>query len=147
MFRPIVAALLVNLALLQIASAVDVSKYKNIRLEFNDKDAVPKQRLFGVGEERGRGFIGDIVVGPRLDGEYVFRRQVDFNNPTDEVETSVLNLSVSRGNIHHISARNGPNSFAVVCINSSNAGSPGSSVSIRLAPQSRASLTLTVAVK
>ncbi|XP_076628658.1 uncharacterized protein LOC143345429 [Colletes latitarsis] len=143
MFRSIVAVLFVALALLQATSAVDISKYKNIRLELNDNDAVPNTRLFG--DERAQGFIGDIQIGQRYSDENVFRRLVEFDNPTDVVQTSTLNLSVSNGVIHYVNARNQPNSYAVACVDSTNVGTPGKGINFRVAPRSKAALTLIVA--
>lgn len=54
MSRPIVVSLAV-LALLQAASAIDVSKTSNVEFEFADKDVVPKTAL--VSRERKGGFF------------------------------------------------------------------------------------------
>lgn len=45
MFRSIVSILFVALALLQVSSAVDISKYKNIRLEFTSNDGETQTKL------------------------------------------------------------------------------------------------------
>ncbi|XP_076656127.1 uncharacterized protein LOC143360860 [Halictus rubicundus] len=131
------------LALLQAASAVDVSKHKNIRLEFAANDGVPQTKL--AGDERGTGFIGDLTVGRHFADETVFRRVIEFENPTNVIQSSTLNLSVSNGVIHYVSARNNQGSYAVVCDNPSSLGTSGGSINLRVPPTSTSVLSLTIA--
>ncbi|XP_076672476.1 uncharacterized protein LOC143371330 [Andrena cerasifolii] len=146
MARSIAVVLFTALALLQAASAVDVSKQKNVRLEFTDKDGVSKTRLQGAfPEERGPGFIGDLTIGQRYADETVFRRVVEFNNPTNAVQTTTLALSVSNGVIHQISAKNVQGSYAVVCEDSNSLGTSRSTLNLRVSPNSTSSLILTIA--
>ncbi|KZC04026.1 hypothetical protein WN55_01287 [Dufourea novaeangliae] len=94
-------AFFVALAVLQAASAVDISKYKSVRLEFNESHMVLKTKLLGGGDERASGFIGDLFVGQRYADEIVFRRVVEFDNPTNTVQTTSLNLSITNGKLFH----------------------------------------------
>ncbi|XP_015439654.1 PREDICTED: uncharacterized protein LOC107194523 [Dufourea novaeangliae] len=138
-------AFFVALAVLQAASAVDISKYKSVRLEFNESHMVLKTKLLGGGDERASGFIGDLFVGQRYADEIVFRRVVEFDNPTNTVQTTSLNLSITNGVIHYVSARNNPGSYAVACNDPSSLGSSQSSIHLRVPPNSKSMLTLTIA--
>ncbi|XP_076239522.1 uncharacterized protein LOC143182431 [Calliopsis andreniformis] len=146
MFRLIGVVLVVALALHQATAAIDVSKQKNVPLEFSNSDVVPKNRLKSeFPEERGAGFIGDLTVGQRYADEVVFRRTIEYNNPTQIVQSSVLNLSIMNGAISYISARNAPGSYAVVCDDPSSLGSSRGAIKIRVPPNSKSSLTLIIA--
>ncbi|XP_076288588.1 uncharacterized protein LOC143213030 [Lasioglossum baleicum] len=131
------------LAVFQVVSAVDVSKNKSIRLEFGDNDGIPKAKL--AGDERGTGFIGDLTVGRRYADETVFRRVIEFENPTNVIQSSILNLSITNGAIHYVSARNNQGSFAVVCDNPSTLGQSSGSINLRVPPTSTSVLSLTIA--
>ncbi|XP_076378989.1 uncharacterized protein LOC117225728 [Megalopta genalis] len=130
------------LALLRAASAVDVSQYKSIRVEFGDNDGIQTKL---VADERGTGFIGDLTVGQRYADETVFRRVIEFENPTNVIQSTTLNLSVSNGAIHYVSARNNPGSYAVVCDNPSSLGTSMGSINLRVPPTSKSVLSLTIA--
>ncbi|XP_003706743.1 uncharacterized protein LOC100874754 [Megachile rotundata] len=142
MFRSIVGILFVALALLQTVSTIDISKYKSVRLEFSSTDGVTQPKL---GEDRGSGFIGDFIAGQRYSDEIVFRRVVEFENPTNTIQTTTLNISVSNAIIHYISARNAPGSYAVICNDSNSLGSSNGSITLRVSPNSTSSITLVVA--
>ncbi|CAL7933837.1 unnamed protein product [Xylocopa violacea] len=146
MSRSIAAVAIAALALLQAVSAIDVSQNKNVRLEFGTGDVVQKTRLLDSSpDERAPLFIGDLIVGQRLPDETVFRRVIEFNNPTNVIQTTTLDVSVTNGIIHYINARNVQNSQAVVCGNANTLGSSKSSINLRVLPNSLATLTLTVA--
>ncbi|KAG7213097.1 hypothetical protein KM043_002422 [Ampulex compressa] len=139
-------SLLVALALLQAASAIDVSKNKNIEVAFSGNDNVPKTDFKSIlPDDRGTGFIGDLTIGRRYADESVFRRVVEFNNPTNMVQRTTLALTVNSGVVHYISAQNDPGSYAVVCDESSSLGSSRSNVNLRVAPNSKSTLTLVIA--
>ena len=143
MFPSIVSILFAALALLQVSSAVDISKYKNIRLEFTSSDGETQTKL--LGDDRGAGFIGDFSAGQRYSDEIIFRRVVEFENPTNMVQSTTLNLSVSNAIIHYVSARNAVGSYAVVCNESNSLGSSKGSITLRVPPNSTSSLTLLIA--
>ncbi|XP_031834363.2 uncharacterized protein LOC116427766 [Nomia melanderi] len=132
------------LALLQAASAIDVSKYKNVRLDFGDNDIVPKTKLLGAGEERVPAFIGDLTLGQRYADETVFQRIVEFENPTNTVQSTTFNLSVSSGVIHYVSAKNSQGSYSVIC-GPSNLGTPQTSINVRVPPTSTTVIRMTIA--
>lgn len=44
-------------------------------------------------------FIGDLVLGKRYADETIFRRVIELENPTDTVQSTTLNMSVSDGKI------------------------------------------------
>ncbi|KOX75056.1 hypothetical protein WN51_12741 [Melipona quadrifasciata] len=93
-------------------------------------------------EERGPVFIGDLIAGQRYADETVFRRVIEFNNPTNTVQGTTLDVSVSSGAIHYISARNVQGSQAVVCGNSNALGASKTSISLRVPPNSLATLNM-----
>ncbi|XP_076172814.1 uncharacterized protein LOC143149382 [Ptiloglossa arizonensis] len=143
MFRPIVGVLCVALA---VASAVDISQVKTIRVDFDGSDGVPRTKLLGTEKaELGPGFIGDIYLGQRYADETIFRRVVEFENPTDVVQGTTLNLSIANGIIHFVSMRNNPGSYAVVCDDATSLGTSKTNIKLRVNPQSSASLILTIA--
>lgn len=43
------------------------------------------------------GFIGNFEIGRRYPDETIFRRRVEFNNPTNTVQSSTLTLTVNNG--------------------------------------------------
>lgn len=43
------------------------------------------------------GFIGNLEIGRRYPEETVFRRVIEFNNPTNTVQSSTLTLTVNNG--------------------------------------------------
>lgn len=43
------------------------------------------------------GFIGNLEIGRRYPDETIFRRVIEFNNPTNTVQSSTLTLTVSNG--------------------------------------------------
>ncbi|XP_076766124.1 uncharacterized protein LOC143432982 [Xylocopa sonorina] len=147
MSRSIASVAVAALALLQAVSAIDVSQNKNVRLEFGSGDVVQKPKLLDPNsDERAPPlFIGDLVIGQRYPDETVFRRVIEFNNPTNVVQSTTLDVSVTNGIIHYINARNVQGSQAVVCGNPNILGSSKSSISLRVPPNSLATLTLTVA--
>ncbi|KOC59542.1 hypothetical protein WH47_09064 [Habropoda laboriosa] len=146
MFRSIAVVLFTALPLLQAACAIDISQYKNVQLEFNDNDGVPRTKLLGLNpEERGPGFIGDLVVGQRYSDETIFRRVIEFENPTSTVQGTTLSLSISNGVIHYISARNAQGSYGVICDNPNVLGASKSSINLRVPPNSTAMLSLIIA--
>ncbi|XP_078034653.1 uncharacterized protein LOC144468801 [Augochlora pura] len=134
--------LFATLALLQAASAIDISQYKNVRVEFGDNDNIQTKL---AADERGTGFIGDLTVGQRYADETVFRRVIEFENPTNVIQSTTLNLSVSNGVIHYVSVRNNPGSYAVVCDNPSSLGKSMGSINLRVPPTSKSVLSLTIA--
>ncbi|KAK9298767.1 hypothetical protein QLX08_008019 [Tetragonisca angustula] len=146
MFRSIAGVLIVALSLHQAAFAIDVSQDKNVRVEFTSNDAVQQTKSVGsYPEERGPIFIGDLIAGQRYADETVFRRVIEFNNPTNTIQGTTLDVSVSSGAIHYISARNVQGSQAVVCGNSNALGASKTSISLRVPPNSLATLNMVVA--
>lgn len=43
------------------------------------------------------GFIGNLEIGRRYSDETIFRRVIEFNNPTNTVQSSTLTLTVTNG--------------------------------------------------
>ncbi|CAK9795688.1 hypothetical protein ANTQUA_LOCUS457 [Anthophora quadrimaculata] len=146
MFRSIAVVLFAALPLLQLTCAIDISHYKNVQLEFHEKDGVPRTKLLGSNpEERGPGFIGDLTIGQRYADETIFRRVIEFENPTSTVQGTTLSLSISNGVIHYISARNSHGSYAVICDNPNALGESKSSINLRVPPNSTAMISLIIA--
>ncbi|XP_060820576.1 uncharacterized protein LOC132909658 [Bombus pascuorum] len=146
MFRSIAAVFIVALPLLQAASAIDISQDKNIRVELTSNDAVQQTKsVSSYPEERGPLFIGDLTAGQRYADETVFRRVIEFNNPTNTIQSSTLDVSVTSGVIHYISARNVQGSQAVVCGNPNALGGSKTSINLRVPPNSLATLNMVVA--
>lgn len=50
-----------------------------------------------VPETYAAGFIGNLEIGTRYPDETVFRRYVEFNNPTNAVASSTMTLTVTNG--------------------------------------------------
>lgn len=48
-------------------------------------------------EPRVAGFIGNLEIGKRYADETVFRRVIEFNNPTSSVQSTTLTLTVTNG--------------------------------------------------
>ncbi|KAH0948581.1 hypothetical protein HN011_001700 [Eciton burchellii] len=146
MARMIVITLLAILALLLPARAIDLSKSKNIQLEFADTDVVPKTALKGLTSDvYGNGFIGNLELGRRYSDETVFRRVVEFHNPSNAVASNTLTMSVNNGIIHYISVVNDNGSYAVVCGEPNSLGSSRSNINIRTFSNTKSYLTITVA--
>ncbi|XP_017887822.1 uncharacterized protein LOC108629576 [Ceratina calcarata] len=145
MFQRLIVVFIACQILVQ-AYGIDVSRDKNVQLQLNNNDALPKTKLLANSpEERGPGFIGDLVFGQRYADETVFRRVIEFNNPSNVVQATTLDVSVTSGAIHYLSARNVQGSHAVVCGNSNVLGSSRTSISLRVLPNSLATLNLIVA--
>ncbi|OAD54128.1 hypothetical protein WN48_08361 [Eufriesea mexicana] len=145
MFRSIVSVLIVAVALVH-AAVIDVSQEKNVHLEFTSNEEEQQTKSLGpYPEERGPLFIGDLVAGQRYADETVFRRVIEFNNPTNTIQATTLDVSVTSGSIHYLSARNVQGSQAVVCGHPNELGRSKTSINLRVPPNSLATLNLLVA--
>jgi hypothetical protein len=49
----------------------------------------------------GNGFIGNLELGRRYSDETVFRRVVEFHNPSNAVASNTLTMSVNNGKREH----------------------------------------------
>nr|ADX36407.1 hypothetical protein [Brachymyrmex patagonicus]ADX36412.1 transcriptional regulator for cysteine regulon [Brachymyrmex patagonicus] len=146
MSRSIVLVLAV-LAFLQASSAVDLSETKNVQIAFTDEDVVPKTMLKSlIPNTYVAGFIGNIEIGTRYPDETIFRRVVEFNNPTNTVQTSTLTLTVTNGIFHYLSVVNDNGSYAVICDEPNTLGSSRARINIRGSPNTRSYLTIVAAV-
>ncbi|XP_029662778.1 uncharacterized protein LOC115235255 [Formica exsecta] len=147
MSRPIVVVLAV-LAFLQASSAsVDLSETKNVLIEFADKDVVPKTALKNlVPNTYVAGFIGNLEIGRRYSDETIFRRVIEFNNPTNIVQSSTLTLTVTNRILHYISVVNDNGSYAVICDEPNTLGSSRGNINIRASPNTKSYLTIITAV-
>ncbi|KAM0737129.1 hypothetical protein ACS0PU_000222 [Formica fusca] len=147
MSRPIVVVLAV-LAFLQASSAsVDLSETKNVLIEFADKDVVPKTALKSlVPNTYVAGFIGNLEIGRRYSDETIFRRVIEFNNPTNIVQSSTLTLTVTNRILHYISVVNDNGSYAVICDEPNTLGSSRGNINIRASPNTKSYLTIITAV-
>ncbi|XP_072758418.1 uncharacterized protein [Anoplolepis gracilipes] len=148
MSRPIVVALAV-LAFLQASSAsvLDLSTTKNILIQFADEDVVPKTALKSlVPNTYVAGFIGNLEIGRRYPDETIFRRVIEFNNPTNVIQSSTLMLTVNNGVLHYVSVVNDNGSYAVVCDEPNTLGSSRGNINIRASPNTKSYLTVIAAV-
>ncbi|XP_019882595.1 uncharacterized protein LOC105249593 [Camponotus floridanus] len=148
MSRLIVVALAV-LAFLQASTStsVDLSKTKNVLIELADEDIVPKTALKSlVPETYVAGFIGNLEIGRRYPDETIFRRVIEFNNPTTTVQSNTLTLTVTNGILHYISVINDSGSYAVVCDEPNTLGSSRGNINIRASPKTKSYLTVVTAV-
>ncbi|XP_011634354.2 uncharacterized protein LOC105425330 [Pogonomyrmex barbatus] len=145
MSRPIVVALAI-LGLLQAATAIDLSQTDNIQVNFAEEDVVPKTALKSlVSNTYAAGFIGNLEIGQRRADETVFRRVIEFNNPTNTVQSGILTLTITNGVIHYISVMNDNGSYAVVCGESSSLGTSRTSINIRASANTKSYLTIIAA--
>ncbi|XP_050460142.1 uncharacterized protein LOC126856025 [Cataglyphis hispanica] len=144
---PIVVMLAI-LTFLQASSAsVDLSETKNVLIEFADEDVVPKTALKSlVPNTYVAGFIGNLEIGRRYSDETIFRRVIEFNNPTNTVQSSTLTLTVTNGILHYISVINDSSSYAVVCDEPNTLGSSRGNINIRASPNTKSYLTIITAV-
>ncbi|KAL6419748.1 hypothetical protein ACFW04_014458 [Cataglyphis niger] len=144
---PIVVMLAI-LTFLQASSAsVDLSETKNVLIEFADEDVVPKTALKSLMPNTYvAGFIGNLEIGRRYSDETIFRRVIEFNNPTNTVQSSTLTLTVTNGILHYISVMNDSNSYAVVCDEPNTLGSSRGNINIRASPNTKSYLTIITAV-
>lgn len=55
----------------------------------------------GAGEERVPGFVGDFMLGQRYADETVFQRIIEFENPTNAIQSTTFKLSVSNGKLYY----------------------------------------------
>ncbi|XP_071573612.1 uncharacterized protein [Temnothorax nylanderi] len=146
MSRPIVVALAI-LGLLQAATAIDLSQTKNVQVDFSERDIVPKTALKSLVPEThaASGFIGNLEIGRRYADESVFRRVIEFNNPTNTVQSSTLSLTVTNGIIHYISVVNDSGSYAVICDEPGTLGKSRANINIRASANTKSYLTIVVA--
>ncbi|CAL1677182.1 unnamed protein product [Lasius platythorax] len=147
MSRPIVVVFAV-LALLQASSAIDLSETKNVQIQFADEDIVPKTALKSLVPDTyaASGFIGNLEIGRRYPEETVFRRVIEFNNPTNTVQSSTLTLTVNNGILHYVSVVNDSGSYAVVCDEPNTLGSSRGNINIRASANTKSYLTIVAAV-
>ncbi|KAL6260521.1 hypothetical protein P5V15_008045 [Pogonomyrmex californicus] len=145
MSRPIVVALAI-LGLLQAATAIDLSQTDNIQINFAEEDVVPKTALKSfVSNTYAAGFIGNLEIGQRRADETVFRRVIEFNNPTNTVQSGILTLTVTNGVLHYINVMNDNGSYAVVCGESSSLGTSRTNINIRASANTKSYLTIIAA--
>ncbi|XP_043270752.1 uncharacterized protein [Venturia canescens] len=140
--------LLVNFALVFSSQRdYDVRKLGDENLLFTQDDALPQHELTRLIEEkRETRFIGDLVVGERRADETIFRRTVEVSNPTEDVYSTAINLSVTNGGIiHYMSMLNEKGSYAVACDEPYSLGKSQSNFYIRVLPNSKSTLTMVVA--
>ncbi|XP_011163167.1 uncharacterized protein LOC105198211 [Solenopsis invicta] len=145
MSRPIVVAFAI-LGLLQAVIAIDLSLSKNIQINLDEKDIVPKTDLKNLVPEphAANEFIGNLEIGTRYADEKVFRRIIEFNNPTNTVQTTTLTLTVN-GILHYISAVNQNGSYAVICDEVSTLGSSRGSIKVRAAANTKSYVLIVAA--
>ncbi|XP_070151976.1 uncharacterized protein [Polyergus mexicanus] len=147
MSRPIVVVLAVLTFLEASSASVDLSETKNILIEFADKDVVPKTALKNlVPNTYVAGFIGNLEIGRRYSDETIFRRVIEFNNPTNTVQSSTLTLTVTNRILHYISVMNDNGSYAVICDEPNTLGSSRGNINIRASPNTKSYLTIITAV-
>ncbi|XP_020289645.1 uncharacterized protein LOC109857585 [Pseudomyrmex gracilis] len=146
MSRAIVVAFAI-LALLQAASAnSDISKVKNIQIDLTEKDIVPKTTLKNLESNTFTGgFIGNIEIGQRFPDEVVLRRVIEFENPTNNVQSTTITLTANRGIIHYVRILNDPGSYAVICDEPNSLGSSRGNFNIRVSPRTKSTLTVIAA--
>ncbi|XP_029175779.1 uncharacterized protein LOC114944161 [Nylanderia fulva] len=147
MSRPIVVAIVAIIAFLQASSAIDISQTKNIQIQLSDEDIVPNTALKSLTPNTyAAGFIGNIEIGRRYNEETIFRRVAEFNNPTNNVQSSTLTLTVNNGILHYISVVNESGSYAVVCDEPNTLGSSRGKINIRASANTKSYLTIVAAV-
>ncbi|XP_012216305.1 uncharacterized protein [Linepithema humile] len=135
------------LVLLQMVSAIDLSTTKNVEIAFADTDTVPKTALKNLlPNSYAAGFIGNLEIGRRYPDETIFRRVIEFDNPTNTVQSSTLTLTVTNGIIHYVSVVNESGSYAVVCDEVNTLGSSRGNINIRAAAKTKSYLTVITAV-
>ncbi|KAF3429727.1 hypothetical protein E2986_03719 [Frieseomelitta varia] len=125
MFRSIAGVLIVALSLHQAAFAIDVSQDKNVRVEFTSNDAVQQTKSVSDLE---------MVVQPAK------LCQVQAHSISERLFSFV---AIDENN--SISARNVQGSQAVVCGSSNALGASKTSISLRVPPNSLATLNMVVA--
>ncbi|KAJ8674657.1 hypothetical protein QAD02_010443 [Eretmocerus hayati] len=127
--------------------AFDVTRTKVEEIQLTSKDIIAADELDVKTRDNARQyrFIGDLKIGERHSDETVFRRTVDVSNPTDDVYSSAIMLSVERGTIHYVSITNERNSYAVACDDLYSLGSSRTSIKVRVPPNSKSTLLLIVA--
>ncbi|XP_012538764.1 uncharacterized protein LOC105838017 [Monomorium pharaonis] len=146
MSRPIVVVFAI-LGLLQAVTAIDLSLSRRVQIDFDEKDIVPKTQLKSLVPEAhaASGFIGNLEIGRRYADEKVFRRVIEFNNPTNTIQTTTLTLTINGGILHYLSAVNENGSYAVICDESTTLGSSSGSINVRAAANTKSYVSLVAA--
>ncbi|KAL2715164.1 hypothetical protein V1478_014862 [Vespula squamosa] len=148
MFRPsfLVSLFLVGFVFSTIVSAIDVSKTKKTDISLTENDVVPKTQLKQLpSADRSTTFIGDVSAGGRYPNEVVYRRILQFDNPTREIHSLSVTLSVPNGIINYVNVMNNQGSYAVACIDESTLESSNVIVHYRIPASSTSYLMLIVA--
>ncbi|KAF7392740.1 hypothetical protein HZH66_008573 [Vespula vulgaris] len=149
MFRSsfLVSLFLVGLVFSTIVSAIDVSKTKKTDISLTENDVVPKTQLKQLvpSADRSTTFVGDVSAGGRYPNEVVYRRILQFDNPTGGIHSFSMTLSVPNGIINYVNIMNNQGSYAVACIDESTLESSKVIVHYRIPASSTSYLMLIVA--
>ncbi|KAK2575685.1 hypothetical protein KPH14_012076 [Odynerus spinipes] len=147
MFRPIFTVVLSAGLLFSVAIAIDVSKTNRTDISLTEDDVVPKTQLKKLlpDSDRRPTSIEDDASGVRYPDEIVYRRILKLDNPTGAIQSTSTELSVNHGLINYVSITNGPNSYAVACIEDSTLGTSRVIIHLRVPPNSSSELMLIVA--
>ncbi|XP_047357837.1 uncharacterized protein LOC124952277 [Vespa velutina] len=149
MFRSffLVSLFHVGLVFLTIVSAIDISKTKKTDISLTENDVVEKTQLkqLASSADSSTPFVGDISTGIRYPNEVVYRRILEFNNPTNGIHSFSITLTVPNGIINYVHVRNDQGSNAVACIDESALESSKVNVHFRIPASSTSYLMLVVA--
>lgn len=142
MMRPIIAALFVALALLEVDTfMIDISKNKINTLDFHDKHRVSRETVPNTENEVG--FIGDLELG-KLENNQELYTNIRINNPSKNIESVTFYVDGPNGNITYFKVKNHPGSQAVIC-SENIIGLPRGSFNMRMSPNTTVSVTVSVA--
>ncbi|XP_015177726.1 PREDICTED: uncharacterized protein LOC107067067 [Polistes dominula] len=148
MFRSIFFVALFHLGFLfSIISTIDISNTKKTDISLSENDIVPKNQLKQLvpSSDRSTSFIGDAFSGNRYPNEVVYRRILQFDNPTTEIHSFSMTLNVPNGIINYVNIMNNQGSYAVACIDESTLESSKVLVHYRIPASSTSNLLLIVA--
>ncbi|XP_043276594.1 uncharacterized protein [Venturia canescens] len=126
-----------------VSSASDV--YDGITFDrvhhFTDADLVHEE----FPELMATKFIGDLTIGSRRAGDYLYQQTIVIPNPSSSVNSTTFYYDAPRGTVNYLSVVNDVGSYAAVCDFPYSLGSSRTYFSVRVVPNSRSSLKVYVA--